>query len=156
VLRSPTALGVLTGSYALGGLLGSAAYAVMDRRVSRYAVLLVGFPLAGAPRYLAIAFSHDLTGAVVAFALSGLAVSPILALSAVVMYRRVPEGLQARVFGVATAVSSAGMPLGVLLGGWAAGALGLRAAALIVGAAYLAAALAPAVGRDVWRQLDAP
>jgi MFS family permease len=154
VLHSATALGVLTGGYALGGLLGSAAYTVVAGKVSRYRVFLVGFLLAGAPRYLAIAFGHQLAVGVVAFALSGLAVSPILTLSGVVMYQRVPEAMQARVFGVATAVSMAGMPLGVLLGGWAAGALGLRAAALIVGAAYLAAALAPTVGRDTWRQLD--
>ncbi|HET8661154.1 MAG TPA: MFS transporter [Micromonosporaceae bacterium] len=155
VLHSPAGLGLLTGAYALGTLLGSAVFTAVAPRVSRYLVLTLGFLVGGAPRFLAVAFGDGLTAAVVAFFICGVAVSPVLSIVGALLYERVPSPLQARVFGAAAAVSTAGMPLGVVLGGWVAAGLGLTAAALVVGAVYVAATLAPVLGRRTWRQMDA-
>jgi len=155
VLHSPAGLGLLTGAYALGTLLGSAVFTAVAPRVSRYLVFTLGFLLGGAPRFLAVAFGDGLTAAAVAFFICGVAVSPVLSIVGALLYERVPPPLQARVFGAATAVTTAGMPLGVVLGGWAAAGLGLTAAALVAGGVYVAATLAPVLGRRTWRQMDA-
>ncbi|HTF07894.1 MAG TPA: MFS transporter, partial [Asanoa sp.] len=70
-----------------------------------------------------------------------------------VMYERIPPHMMARVQGLATAVSWAGIPLGGLIGGAVAGAVGVRWAMLGVGACYLAVSLAPLIW-PVWRKLD--
>lgn len=155
VLHSPAGLGLLVGAYALGTLVGSAIFTVVAPKVSRYLVFTFGFLVAGAPRFLAVAFGESLTVAMVAFFVSGFAVSPVLSIVGALLYERVPHALQARVFGAATAVTFAGMPLGVLVGGWVAAGFGLTAAALVVGSVYVTATLAPVLGHRTWRQMDA-
>ncbi|HET8684303.1 MAG TPA: MFS transporter [Micromonosporaceae bacterium] len=155
VLHSPAGLGLLIGAYALGTLVGSAVFTAVAPKVSRYLVFTLGFLGAGAPRFLAVAFGEDLTVAMVAFFVSGFAVSPVLSIVGALLYERVPHALQARVFGAATAVTFAGMPLGVLVGGWVAAGFGLTAAALVVGSVYVTATLAPVLGYRTWRQMDA-
>lgn len=154
-LRSPAGLGLLTGAYALGTLLGSAVYTAVAPRVSRYLVFTAGFLAGGPPRFVAVAFGDELAMSAVAFFVSGVAVSPVLSIVGALLYERVPPPLQARVFGAAAAVSTAGMPLGVVLGGWVAAGLGLTAAALVVGAVYVTATLAPVLGHRTWRQMRA-
>jgi MFS family permease len=154
VLRRPAGLGVLTGAYALGGLLGSAAYTALAHRLSRYLVLTVGLLAGGAPRFLALAAGGHLPVTVAAFFGCGLAVGPILTVTAVLLYERVPGPMQARVFGAATAVSTAGLPLGVLAGGSAVDAFGLRVAVLGTGVAYVGASLVPVFGYRTWRAMD--
>lgn len=155
VLHSPTALGLVAGAYALGALLGSAAFAALATRLPRYPVLVLGFLIGGAPRFVALAYGHDPLLLAGLFLLSGFAVAPVMTITGALLYERVPPDFQARVFGAATAVAMAGTPLGVLLGGWAAAGWGLPAAALLAGAAYLAATLAPVVWSRTWRAMDA-
>jgi len=154
VLHSAAGLGVLGGAYALGALIGSAVYTAVAPKVSRYWVFTLGFIAAGAPRYLALAFSDDLTVAAVAFFVSGFAVSPVLTIIGALLYDRVPVDLQARVFGAATAIALAGTPIGVVLGGWAAATFGLTAAALLIGVSYVAATLSPLIWRGTWQDMD--
>lgn len=154
VLHSPAGLGVLGGAYALGALIGSAVYTAVAPKVSRYWVFTLGFIAAGTPRYLALAFSDDLTVVAVAFFVSGFAVSPVLTIIGALLYDRVPVDLQARVFGAATAIALAGTPIGVVLGGWAAASFGLAAAALLIGVTYVAATLSPLFWRGTWQDMD--
>ena len=58
-------------------------------------------------------------------------------------YERIPADLQARVFGLATAICYAGLPIGGALSGLAVSALGLDPAILLAGCLYLAVTLVP-------------
>jgi MFS family permease len=69
------------------------------------------------------------------------------------LFERVPAALQTRVFGVIGALTFAGIPVGSLLGGWSASALGLRPALLLSGALFLLATLIPVV--QLYRRPDA-
>jgi len=68
---------------------------------------------------------------------------------------RRPPGLHARVFGCATAVAFAGMPLGSLLAGVAVQSTSFQTAVLPAAALYLAITLIPVLGRRQWRQMNA-
>jgi predicted MFS family arabinose efflux permease len=59
------------------------------------------------------------------------------------------------VLGMSKALAWAGIPLGSLLGGFSATALGLTTALVVFGVAMLLTTLAPFVFPS-WRQLDAP
>jgi hypothetical protein len=59
----------------------------------------------------------------------------------------------ARVQGLATAVSWAGIPLGGLIGGAIAGVFGIHTTLVALGTAYLLVTLAPLIW-PVWRRLD--
>jgi hypothetical protein len=51
-------------------------------------------------------------------------------------------------------IAMAGLPLGALLGGWAAQAWGLEVALLLTSAVYLAVALVPVFGYRSWRSIN--
>lgn len=153
VAGSVVALGLLSGAFGLGAVLGNLVFTAVAPKIPRFAVFAVGFLIGGAPRYVALAvvdqtFIVYAVGFVAGAAMGG--VNPILG---VVFYERVPEPLRARVLGLARALAWAGIPLGGLLGGWAVEQLGLTAALLAFGALYFAVTLVPFT-RPTWRQMD--
>jgi Major Facilitator Superfamily len=149
-------LGVIGGSFALGALGGNVVFTVLATRLPRYVAFTAGFLIAGAPRFLAMGLT-DAFGPVVAITLvAGIASATINPILSAVAYERIPVALRARVFGLATAMAFAGIPLGSLLGGAAVSGLGLATAALGAGALYLLATLTPLIGHRIWRQIDRP
>ena len=62
------------------------------------------------------------------------------------MMERTPQAMQARVFGLSTAVAWAGIPLGGVLGGVAVQAFGLTPAIALAGCLYFVVALTPVLG----------
>ena len=66
-----------------------------------------------------------------------------------------PDRLRARVLGAVSAVAWVGIPVGSLAGGVLVEGIGLRAALLATGGAYLLVTLTPFV-LPGWRQLDRP
>jgi MFS family permease len=149
---TPTVLGALFATFAVGAVLGNVAFTVVAPRAPRFALYTLGFLVGGAPRYAALALADVWVVVVVSFT-AGLAIAAINPILGAVIYERVPEDLMARVQGLIVAVAWAGMPLGALLGGWLAGAAGLRWALLGLGAAYLLVTLAP-LTHPMWRRLD--
>ncbi|MBP2472682.1 MFS family permease [Crossiella equi] len=153
VLDSSVALGLLSGIFGGGAALGTLVYAWLGPRLPRWPVFTAVFLLVGAPRLVVFALEPGLPVLLVTMAVGGVlcgAINPILA---VVEYERVPEDLRPTVLGVGGAGSSAGMPLGALLAGFAAQALGLPATLLLLAALYLVITLCPLVF-PVWRRMD--
>jgi MFS family permease len=72
-----------------------------------------------------------------------------------VIYERVPDAVMGRVTTLSNALCWSLMPLGGLLGGVLSDSLGISAALLIVGVAYLAATMLP-LAIPSFRQFDKP
>ncbi|MBF9128191.1 MFS transporter, partial [Plantactinospora sp. S1510] len=153
VAGSSAALGFLTGSFALGAVLGNAVFTVVAPRVPRFAVFAVGFLIAGAPRFVGLALLDPLWAIYLVSFTAGVSIAAINPILGAVSFERIPEHLRARVLGLTQAAAWAGIPLGGLLGGAAVNGMGLPAALLLFGSAYLVVTLLPFV-LPVWRELD--
>ncbi|MGW0436125.1 MFS transporter [Micromonospora sp. NPDC003197] len=152
---SPTALGFLSASFAVGAVLGNIVFTAIAPRVPRFAVFTVGFLIAGAPRFVVLALVEELWVIYVVAFVGGLSIAAVNPILGALSYERIPEHLQARVLGLMHAVSWAGIPLGSLLAGLAVQGLRLPAASLLFGLAYLVVTLLPLVS-PVWRTMDRP
>jgi len=155
VVGSSTALGFLTGCFALGAVLGNAVFTVVAPRVPRFAVFAVGFLVAGAPRFVVLALVDPLWVSYLVSFVAGVSIAAINPILGAVSLERIPAPLRARVLGLTQAAAWAGIPLGGLLGGLAVQGVGLSGAFLLFGAAYLVVTLLPFV-LPVWRELDRP
>ncbi|SCL25756.1 Predicted arabinose efflux permease, MFS family [Micromonospora pallida] len=156
VLDNPAALGAVSGALALGAIVGNIGFTIAATRLPRYVTFTIGLLVGGAPRFLALAFSHDLLVVIAITFVSGVALSSVNPIIAATILERTPPALQARMFGLATAVSWASIPLGGVLGGWAASALGLTVSIALSGLLYLLVALTLVLRPARWRRLDEP
>jgi len=152
IFGSPVGIALVGGSFGAGAVLGNIAFTMLAPRLPRWALFAVGFLIAGAPRYFVLAYGAPGWAIVALGLIDGVAIAAVNPILGAVTYERVPEHLQARVQGLASAVAFAGMPLGALTAGWL-GEYGARTALLVSGAAYLLATIAPFVGR-FWREMD--
>ncbi|MBV1851673.1 MFS transporter [Catellatospora tritici] len=153
-LASPVALGWIGGAFALGAIVGGAAFAALVTRLPRYATLVLGYFIGGSPRFLVLALSDDLRVALVVTFVAGVAMSSINPTYGLLMFERVPRGMQARVFGLTGAITFGGIPLGGAVGAWAVETFGLRGGLLLGTAVYFTATLTPIFGWRLWRQLN--
>ena len=153
VMHSATALGLLGGAYSLGAVAGNVLTTWLGPRLPRRLTFGVGFVLAGAPRYLAVALLGGLApvlGVALAGGLGAGCINPVIG---AVEYERVPRHLQARVLGSIGAVAFIGLPFGGLLAGAAVTAVGLRAALVAAALAYGLTSLVPFVF-PAWRGME--
>jgi MFS family permease len=140
----------LFSAFAVAGSLVAARYA---ERLPRLRTCTMAFLLLGLPRFAVLALDVPL-GVVLGYAsLSGLLcgfVNPVLG---AVLFERTPDHLTGRVTALASALGWAGLPLGGLAGGLLVSGVGLQAALLLTGAAYLVVTLGP-LRLPSWRALD--
>lgn len=143
----------------VGVLYGGAAVAssliatTMAGRFSRRTAYLVGFSLAGAPRYLALALGAPLWIIIVSNIVGGLGNGFINPTISAIFFERVPRHLIGRVGSLADALAWAGLPVGGVVGGLAVAALGAAPALGVAGAAYLVSTVVPGM-RPEWREMD--
>jgi len=150
---TPMVLGLVSGSFALGAVLGNLVYAAVAPRLPRYAPFAIGFLIGGCPRLFALAFDAPLWSIITISVTAGIALSTVNPILGAVYYERIPPTMQARVLGLSIALSWAGIPIGSLLGGWLVDSAGLRTALLISAGGYLLATLMPFTSRH-WRAMD--
>ncbi|HEX2773193.1 MAG TPA: MFS transporter [Micromonosporaceae bacterium] len=153
VAGTAVALGLLTGAFSVGAVLGNLVFTAVAPRAPRWAVFSIGFLVAGSPKWVVMALVPDLWVVYAVSFLGGLGAAALNPILGAVLYERVPEPLHARVFGMSLALSWAGIPLGGLVGGLLVQWLGLTSALLVLAALYLGATLLPFVDRT-WRRLD--
>jgi MFS family permease len=143
----------------MGSVMGAAAIrlpptaAVVAHRLRRRVVVLTGFLLVGAPRFLTLAFDAPLGVVLAVFAVSGFGggfVNPVLG---AVLVERVPRRMLGRVNALGDSLAWAGIPLGGLLAGAAVTAVGLVPVLLICGAAYFLTTNLAGL-RPEWREID--
>jgi MFS family permease len=153
LLGSPVLLGLASASFGIGAVLGNIVFTAYASRAPRWALFTIGFMVGGAPRYLAAGFSDEVWLLYAVSFAAGLGIAAINPIIGAVIYERVPPHMMARVQGALTAVTWAGIPLGGLLGGAAAGAVGVHVALIGTGLLYLAVTMLPLV-QPAWRDLD--
>lgn len=143
-------VGVLYGGAAV---VASLVATTMAGRFSRRTAYLVGFMLAGAPRYLALAFGAPLWLIFGANVVAGLGSGFINPTIDAIFFERVPRHLVGRVGSLANALAWAGLPVGGVVGGAAVTALGVAPALGVAGAVYLVSTVVPGL-RPEWREMD--
>ncbi|GIH09046.1 putative drug antiporter protein precursor [Rhizocola hellebori] len=153
-MDDPAALGAVATAYAVGIIAGSFVVAWLTPILKRYPMLVTGYLIGGAPRFLVLALSDNLTVVVVVWLVSGIAMSSLNPTVAAMVYHRTPKKMLARVGGIITAVAFGGVPLGGIIGGLLVESLGLVDAILIATAAYFMASLSPVFGYHLWREID--
>ncbi|WP_412542477.1 MFS transporter [Longispora sp. K20-0274] len=151
---SAAGLGTITAAFALGAVLGNIGMAALVSRIPKYMTLVLGYMIGGSPRFFIFALTDDLTTLIVVIFVTGFAMSSINPIIGALLLDKAPADMQARLFGVFTAVAWGGIPLGSLVGGWIADEYGLHFTAVATGALYFLATLTPVIGRRTWRQLD--
>ncbi len=152
-LGGPAALGLVVGAFGGAAFLGSVLFGLVAHRLPRRPVFVVGFLLAGGPSLLAPALGADLPWLVAASIASGLAAGGLNPVIGAVELERTPPALRGRVLGAVTAACWAGIPLGGLLGGLGAQAIGLSAVFATALVVYSAVALLPLRG-GAWRGME--
>ncbi|WP_328306767.1 MFS transporter [Streptomyces sp. NBC_00442] len=132
----PTVIGLMGSVMGAAAVGGSLIAAVAAHRLPRRMVVLAGFLLAGAPRFLILAFHAPLGVVLVVFAVGGFGggfVNPVLG---AVLVERVPRRMLGRVNALGDSLAWAGIPLGGLIGGAAVTAVGLVPVLFVCGATY--------------------
>lgn len=145
--------GVMLACFAFGALSGSGLYGWIGHRLPRRATFIVCFVLCGPPPYIAMALNVPVPVLLAVFAFSGLLAGSINPLLDTVLYEQLPRAMRARVLGTLIAGTTAGMPVGAMLGGVAVEAFDLVPVLVFIAIAYGLMALAPLVGKS-WKGLD--
>ncbi|EAP99548.1 probable conserved integral membrane transport protein [Janibacter sp. HTCC2649] len=143
-------LGILFGGAAVGS---SLIATTMAGRFSRRTAYLLGFSLAGAPRYLALAFGAPLWLIIGSNVVAGFGIGFINPTINAIFFERVPRPIIGRVGSLADALAWAGLPVGGAVGGAAVAAIGIAPALGFAGVAYLVSTTVPGM-RPEWRDLD--
>ena len=151
--RGPELIGLLGLLFGGAAVASSLVATTMAGRFSRRTAYLVGFTLAGAPRYLALAVDAPLWVIVVTNVAAGLGAGFINPTIGAVFFERVPRHIVGRVGSLADALAWAGIPVGGVVGGAAVAAVGVAPALGAAGAAYLVSTTVPGL-RPEWREMD--
>lgn len=142
--------GTVRGIAAVAGSLVAAATA---HRMRRRLVFLVGFLIAGAPRFWVLAAHAPLWMILVVFAVGSVAAGFLNPILGAIQFELVPQRLLGRVLALTESFAWAGIPLGGLVAGAAVTAVGLAPALVIAGAAYLVVTSVSGL-RPEWREMD--
>ncbi|MER6555913.1 MFS transporter [Streptomyces sp. NPDC001725] len=151
--NGPAAIGLMGSVMGAAGVGGSLIAATVAHRLRRRTVVLTGFLLAGAPRFLILALDAPLGVVLAVFAVSGFGAGFVNPVLGAVLVERVPRRMLGRVNALGDSLAWAGIPLGGLLAGAAVTAVGLVPVLLACGAAYVLTTNLAGL-RPEWRQID--
>lgn len=153
--NGPAAIGLIGSVMGASAVGGSLIAAMAAHRLRRRLVVLGGFLLAGAPRFLVLAADAPLGAVLAVFAVSGFGAGFINPVLGAVLVERVPRRMLGRVNALGDSLSWSGIPLGGLLAGVAVSAVGLTPVLLACGAAYFLTTNLAGL-RPEWRAMDRP
>ncbi|MET8659379.1 MFS transporter [Streptomyces griseus] len=151
--NGPAAIGLVSTALGAAAVGGSLIAAMAAHRLPRRAVFLLGFLLAGAPRFLVLAVDAPLSVVLAVFAVSGFGAGFINPVLGAVLVERVPRRMLGRVNALGDSLAWSGIPLGGLLAGAAVTAVGLIPVLLACGAAYFLTTTLAGL-RPEWRAMD--
>ncbi|RMB85435.1 MFS transporter [Streptomyces shenzhenensis] len=151
--NGPTAIGLMGSVMGAAAVAGSLIAAAAAHRLRRRMVVLTGLLLAGAPRFLVLAFDAPLGAVLAVFAVSGFGAGFVNPVLGAVLFERVPRRMLGRVNALGDSLAWAGIPLGGLLAGAAVAAVGLAPVLLVCGAAYFLTTNLAGL-RPEWREMD--
>ena len=146
-------VGATFAVFAAGSVVGSLMAAAWGERIPRFRTYLIAFLVTGLPRFVVMAVDAPMPVIFTVFVVGGFASGFLNPILGAVFFERIPPHLVGRVSSLSTSVCFALMPLGGLLGGVLITGLGLSPALLVLGVAYFAATMAPAV-LPSFREMD--
>lgn len=146
-------IGAIGSAFGALAVCGSLIAAGIAHRLPRRRTYLIGFLLAGAPRFVVLALEVPFVVVLAVMALSGFGAGFINPILGAVFFERVPRHLLGRVNALGDSLAWAGIPFGGLVGAAMIGLVGLAPALLVAGAAYLVATTLPAL-QPAWAQMD--
>jgi MFS family permease len=155
VVGSAGALGLMTGVFGLGSVVGNLIGAWLGPRLPRRLTYGLGYMLGGVTPFLTLAFVHSLVPVLALFFVAAVLGGPINSVIGATLYERIPEAMRARVLGVVRASAWIGIPFGALIGGYVTQASGVIHALVAFGTVYFVITLATFVF-PTWRQLRRP
>lgn len=151
--NGPAALGLMGSVLGAAAVGGSLIATMAAHRLRRRVVFLAGFLVAGAPRFLVLAFDAPLAAVLPVFAVAGFGMGFLNPVLGAVQFERVPRRMLGRVNALGDSLAWSGIPLGGLIAGSAVAGLGLAPVLLAGGGIYfLTTSLAGL--RPEWRQMD--
>ena len=148
-----SAVGLTWSVMGVTAVLGSLAAAGIGHRLPRRTTYLVGFFVAGAPRFVVLALGAPLWLVLVINAVSGLGAGFLNPIINAVVIERIPRPLLGRVGALGDSMAWAGIPFGEPVGAGLVTLFGLAPALLACGAVYLLATTLPGL-RPEWREMD--
>ena len=137
VFGSPTALGLLMGSFAGGALLGTIGFSVVGSRLPRRRTFLGSWLLLAVIVYGGLVLQPPLPVLVLVGLGGGLLSGPINPIILTVVQAETPPELMGRVFGALSAVAQAGIPFGAAIVGLVIEGAGLIETIAGMGALYV-------------------
>jgi MFS family permease len=141
--HGPELLGAMLAVFSGSSMVGAAIAASIGERMPRLIVYTAAFLLTGFPRFLVLAADVPLALVFATLAIGGFASGFLNPILSAVMFERIPKPLIGRVTSMSTALCWTLIPFGGLFGGALISGIGLPAALLLTGTAYLAATLLP-------------
>lgn len=133
-------LGAMVAATGGAAFLGTIAFGAVGHRLPRQLTLGIAFTIGGALRlFVPVGFAAHPVVIVALFAICGIFIGQINPIFDTIAYERTPVALRARVFGVLTAGSMLGTPLGGLIAGGIEPVIGISASLLLFGVVYLLA-----------------
>ena len=133
-------LGAMVAATGAAAFLGTIVFGAIGHRLPRRLTLGVAFTIGGSFRpFVTVGFAAQPFVLVALFAVCGFFIGAINPIFDTVAYQRIPVALRARVFGVLTAGSMLGAPLGGLIAGGITPVIGITVALLLFGAVYFIA-----------------
>ncbi|MFF2009251.1 MFS transporter [Streptomyces sp. NPDC058195] len=151
--NGPAAIGLMGSAMGAAAVAGSLIAAAVASRLRRRTVVLAGFLLAGAPRFLVLASGAPLGVVLAVFAVSGFGAGFINPVLGAVLFERVPRRMLGRVNALGDSLAWAGIPLGGLLAGAAVAATGLAPVLIACATAYFLTTNLAGL-RPEWREMD--
>jgi MFS family permease len=148
-------MGAYFATWAAASAIGSVVAAWAAERLPRFHVYLWAFLITGLPRFLLLALGVPWWIVLASCLVGGFASGFLNPILGAVIYERVPDAVMGRVTTINSALCWSLMPFGGLLGGVLSDGVGVIAALLVVGFAYLAATMLP-LAVPSFRQFDRP
>ena len=146
-------LGLLWSCFGVTATAGALLAAALGHRLPRRATYLIGFTLAGAPRFVAMALGAPLWLIIGVLGLAGLGAGFLNPILGAVFIERTPRAMLGRVGALADSLAYAGLPFGGLIAGAAVAGLGLAPVMLATGAVYFVATTVPGF-LSQWKEMD--
>ncbi len=153
-MDDPKALGAISTAYAIGLITGSAVFAWLSPVLPRYPMLVAGYIVGCAPRFLILALSDSLPIILVITLICGISMCTSGPTVTAAIYQRTPKDMLARAGGIITAVAFGGLPIGGVIGGILVQTLGLNNAILAISGLFFLVTLTPVVNYGLWRELN--
>ena len=139
------AIGVVFSVWGGASMLGSVVAAAYGTRLPRFATYLVAFLVTGLPRFVLFALGVPLWAILLMCLVGGASSGVLNPVLGAVQFERIPREMVGRVTALSSALCWSLMPFGGVLGGVLVSGIGLSPALLVVGVAYFATTMAPAL-----------